>query len=117
MPKSNSLKIVPFANGNMLDWTTGKPGEQKTFGYGAYGTPIDWRPNEPFKATLTVKMLERGRSAARIWFEDPDGRRYPMFGQSLIETMQKLVFTNGTAEATWIVVKRGANYGIEIYDG
>ncbi len=124
--KKNSLKLVPFGtkhfwnNGDsydarsMLEYTWGKPGEQASEGYGQYATPIEWVPNEPFVATLTIRELERGRSAARFWFTDEEGTWYPFFGQGLVDMLSAVNLEHGTVTATWIAVKRGANYGIEL---
>lgn len=131
MKKTNSLKLVPYAphftyyydgkshnepkmTGMVLqEYTYGKPGEQKTVGRSIL---IDWRPNEPFKATLTLNRLERGRSAARFWFRDEEGTEYPMFGQGIVDMLKAGVLDHGVITGTWIAVKRGANYGIERYE-
>ena len=126
MPKKNSLKLVPFGThrrpvGDFGDadfrwtdvparheYTWGKPGEQQG---------VDWRPNEPFAATLRLDRLERGRSAARFWFIDEmSGVHYPFFGQGLTEMLSKVTLEKGVVTGTWIAVKRGANYGIELLE-
>lgn len=77
---------------------------------------IEWVSNEPFETTLKIVELERGRSAARFWFEDIySGTRYPFFGQGLVEMLSQTNMDHGVVSGTWIAVKRGANYGIEIY--
>ena len=127
MTKKNSLKLVPYADvfkwsaegrtsvRRLLEYTYGAPGEQTSTGYGDNGSRIDWRPNEPFHAILRIDRLERGRSAARFWFVDTDSAiEYPFFGQGLVEMLSKAVMQNGLVEGTWIAVKRGANYGIEM---
>ena len=97
-----------------MEYTYGSPGEQKDQGK----DPIDWRPNEPFEATLTIRELERGRSAARFWFEDEKTMtRYPFFGQTLVDMLSASEMKNGKVHGKWIVVKKGANYGIELYQG
>jgi hypothetical protein len=129
MPKANSLKLVPYADvgiwnrergyyqkvRRLLEYTYGAPGEQSETGYGEGGSKIDWRPNEPFHATLRIDRLERGRSAARFWFVDDTLEiEYPFFGQGLVEMLSKANMQGGVVEGTWIAVKRGANYGIEM---
>lgn len=148
MAKTNSLKIVPIAKRygrrdpedystradlligyELMEYTTGKPGEQSTSGNSKafdYNTrtyydtgidyDIDWRPNDPFDATLTIRRLERGRSAARFWFEDEATKTmYPFFGQTLVDMLTNADMIKGKVRGTWIVVKKGANYGIELY--
>lgn len=118
-PKANSLKLVPYAKQynsedlTLLEYTYGAPGEQKTHGR---DSAIDWRPNEPFQATLRLDRLERGRSAARFWFTGEDGTHYPFFGQGLVDMLSKVTLDHGTVTGTWIAVKRGANYGIELLE-
>jgi hypothetical protein len=131
MTKTNSLKLVPYATEwhwdfdkgeriqyrSLLEYTHGKPGEQTSVGYGEHGAPIDWLPNEPFRETLRIDHLERGRSAARFWFVGTDDTRYPFFGQGLVEMLSEVTMEHGIVTANWIAVKRGANYGIERYEG
>lgn len=138
MAKTNSLKIVPIAKRygrgdppdyskfadiligyELMEYTSGPPGEQRTDG-GWHSQGIDrsieWRPNDPFDATLTIRRLERGRSAARFWFEDEATKTmYPFFGQTLVDMLSASVMDHGKVTGTWIVVKKGANYGIELY--
>ena len=113
----------------LMEYTSGAPGEQKTSGpsqvydyasktYRQTGIDhsIEWRPNEPFVATLTIRYLERGRSAARFWFEDEStNTMYPFFGQTLVDMLAGSNMIQGRVTKTWIVVKKGANYGIEVY--
>ena len=124
MAKKNSLKEVPFQE----DWKWTAPdvnGNQERIPLGwhmtaypeTYGERIQWRPNEPFEATLELDHLERGRSAARFWFKDTkEGTLYPVFGQSLVELIHGGDMVKGVTSGTWIAVKRGANYGIERYE-
>lgn len=127
MAKANSLKLVPYADvfkwssggrasvRRLLEYTFGSPGEQTSTGYGDNGSRIDWRPNEPFHAILRIDRLERGRSAARFWFvDDLLEIEYSFFGQGLVEMLSKADMRSGVVEGTWIAVKRGANYGIEM---
>lgn len=82
--------------------------------YEGWNEGTEWRPNTPFEATLVLVGTERGRSAARfIWMDPATNTRYPMF----MSGMQALVFNHridhGEVTATWHVVKRGSNYGLE----
>jgi len=112
-----------------MEYTSGRPGEQKTSGSDQFydyankvyirtgvDYSIDWRPNDPFFAELTILHLERGRSAARFWFEDEATHTlYPFFGQTLVDMLRESDMIKGKVKGTWIVVKKGANYGIELY--
>ncbi|UDL16463.1 hypothetical protein SEA_ZOOMAN_222 [Microbacterium phage Zooman] len=110
---ASGVETVHFDGHTLMEYTVGKPGDQES----AYGRDkIDWRDNEPFEATLTIRDLERGRSAARFWFEDEDNQiRYPFFGQTLVDMLAESTMINGKVTGTWIVVKKGSNYGIELY--
>jgi hypothetical protein len=139
-PKKNSLKVVPYApyratdyvldeasdshqrvvtfdGAMLLDYTAGTPGEQQRSGWGGHsGDLIDWRPNDPFQATMRVYKLERGRSAARIWAVDEKNNvMYPFFGDTFVETLKHVDSLKGEFSGTWIVVRKGSNYGIELY--
>lgn len=119
MAKKNSLKEVPY--GTRFRWVpNGENFEGRALleYVGGWEKDIEWRPNIPFTATLKLDSLERGRSAARFWFEDLDtGTQYPFFGQGLTEMLSKVTLVNGVVTGRWIAVKRGANYGIELYEG
>lgn len=113
----------------LMEYTSGKPGEQTTSGNSRaydyenkvyYDTgidhTIDWRPNVPFQAALTLVRLERGRSATRFWFVDKStNTMYPFFGQGIVEMLSQSDMIKGEVSGTWIAVKRGANYGIELH--
>jgi hypothetical protein len=99
-----------------MEYTNGRPGEQTTDGWGTNANAIEWRENVPFRATLRIARLERGRSAARFWFVDEANKvYYPFFGQTLVDMLSNSTMVNGVVEGTWIVVKKGANYGIELF--
>lgn len=110
--ETKTEKIL-FDGYTLMEYTSGAPGDQTTMGRNAV---IDWRPNDPFTATLTIRELDRGRSAARFWFEDEVNQiRYPFFGQTLVDMLTNSVMDHGKVTGTWIVVKKGSNYGIELY--
>ena len=119
MTKRNSLKEVPFTTQRRYvpdlpreEW----PKVTYLMEYvSGYEKGVEWRTNEPFTATLTLQRLERGRSAARFWFSDEDGTEYPFFGQGLTEMLSQVTLDHGVVTGTWIAVKRGANYGIELF--
>lgn len=113
----DSRKVITVFDGEiLLDYTQGKPGEQLRDGWGANGNTIDWRPNEPFTATIRLHSLERGRSATRFWYVDETNKvMYPFFGDTVVETLKELDSFKGEITGTWIVVRKGSNYGIELY--
>ena len=109
-------EVIDFNGETLMEYTSGKPGEQTYVGGWSHSDHISWRPNEPFEATLTIRRLERGRSAARFWFEDETNKiYYPFFGQTLVDMLSVSEMKNGKVTGTWIVVKKGSNYGIELY--
>lgn len=123
MTKKNTLKEAPYVPRWAYDREANKSvqiGWQLAShpGYGYPGDGVDWRPNEPFYASLDLVDMERGRSAARfIWNHGSTQTRYPMFMAGMLDLAQNTFIHHGEAVGWWIVVKRGANYGIERYDG
>ena len=127
MAKKNSLKLVPFGTRTISIGRYGEEGFRReeraclleyTWGeVGQDSSSVTWRANEPFTATLRLDRLERGRSAARFWFVDETtNTEYPFFGQGLVEMLSRVDLTKGVVTGTWIAVKRGANYGIELLE-
>lgn len=121
MSKKNTLKEAPYAR----RWKYDRDGHKEQVGwqlssYTGYGYPgdgVDWRPNEPFYASLDLVDMERGRSAARfIWNHGATRTRYPMFMAGMLNIAQNEIIHHGEAMGWWIVVKRGQNYGIERYE-
>jgi len=119
MAKKNSLELVPY--GVRGNWNPAI-GEYENYRslleyVGGWEKGVEWRDNKPFIATLKINNLERGRSAARFWFVDQDtGTHYPFFGQGLVDMLSKVSLRHGVVTGKWIAVKRGANYGIELYE-
>ncbi|MEU7911358.1 hypothetical protein [Microbispora bryophytorum] len=74
--------------------------------------PYDWRPNEPFTATLTLMRMSRGRSAAYFYWRDADNHEFPMFMTDLCDLLTGTTIDRGTVTGRWDVVKRGKNYGL-----
>ncbi|GAA4946275.1 hypothetical protein HD597_006788 [Nonomuraea thailandensis] len=72
----------------------------------------EWRPNEPFTATLRITGWERGRSAARFFLADQDDHEFPMFLKDLCTMLNATTVSRGTVTGRWHVVKRGENYGL-----
>lgn len=76
-----------------------------------------WRDNEPFEATLTFQRFERGRSAAHAIYakaDDPTWQATMFLSdvQTLIENDAALLHLRGT----FVFVKRGQNYGIQLIE-
>lgn len=84
--------------------------------YAGWGE-VEWRDNDPFKTTLVLVGTERGRSAMRFIWRDQDDNRFPMFATDMAAlAMSALGVDHGVATGQWIVMKRGANYGIARYE-
>lgn len=121
MAKKNSLKMVPFGTKYIQDPDTKKYVERDAmleFTYGSeehVASGVTYIANDPFVARLRLVSLERGRSAARFWFENTaTGTLYPFFGQGMVNLLLNALVNNGVVEGTWKAVKRGANYGLEL---
>ncbi|MFE2994178.1 hypothetical protein ACFXG4_04090 [Nocardia sp. NPDC059246] len=79
------------------------------------GRLSEWRPNEPFEASLRIVGTVRGQSAARYIAEDIEtGCQYPMFMTEMLAIIQLATIDRGVIAGTWIGCKRGANYGIRL---
>lgn len=88
-----------------------------SFGPGEMGPRVEWRENNPFADTLVLVGMERGRSAARfIWQNEAGNVRYPMFPMDLLDIAILHGITNARVTGEWIVMKRGANFGIARYE-
>jgi len=82
-------------------------------------TEAEWRPNEPFHATLQVSHMNHGRSAKYLTLKPVaaplDPRTYPMFvtdflGAAVDQGIQK----GGIISGRWMVSQRGQNYGLRL---
>lgn len=110
MPRPVAYRAPFDQDGNLLHYVytsayTRAPGE---------ASGLDWRPVEPFTATLTIETMHSGRSAKYLEWRDPDGHRYPMFVADLLAMLREAVIDHGTLTASWLVRKRGENYGIRL---
>lgn len=79
----------------------------------------EWRPNEPFHATLQIKHMMRGRSAKYLMLGPVnaplDIRTFPMFVADLIDIARLgRIQVGGVIEGPWMVAKRGENYGLRL---
>lgn len=117
MVKKNSLKEAPFEE----SWEY-EGNEKISRGWHMTSYPsgyrtVEWRANEPFEATLKLVGQSRGRSSALFNWEDvKTGTQYPMFMSSLGNLVRNSTINFGQVSGRWIAVKRGANYGIELYE-
>lgn len=106
--RKNSLEQAPYSktDGRLLDYT----------GHGAWAAQhVEWRPNDPFEATLVLTGTERGRSSAVFVWRNVAGGTYRMFLTDMLEVAQTLgVEQGGRVTAMWKVRKRGTNYGLAL---
>ncbi len=108
MSKS-SVTHAPFdPSGNLMHWAPPRSD--------MYGERIEWRPNVPFEADLTIAGMESGRSAKYVVLEDGDGHRYSMFVTDLLDALrtQDGVRDGRFGCRRWIVAKRGQNFGVKV---
>jgi hypothetical protein len=103
--------LIPFSlTGQPIDWVSKKPPKEPGIHEG-----IEWRPNIPFAARLSLKKYSRGRSSVQFVWESDHGIRYDMSladGFALIPYLKNMMF-----EGTFAFAKRGQNYLLEpIFD-
>lgn len=117
MARKNSLKEVPFEESWRYEGDVKVSQGWHMTSYPSGYRSTDWRPNEPFEATLKLVGQSRGRSSALFEWEDvKTGTRYPMFLSSLGDLVRNSMINFGQVAGKWVAVKKGANYGIERYD-
>lgn len=83
--------------------------------YARTGDPsFDWRPAVPFNATLIIRGIVRGRSAAYFSWDDlATGHTYAMFMTDMVTLIAEGDVRHGAAIGLWVPVKRGQNFGIK----
>jgi len=80
----------------------------------------EWRENKPFARTLQYQGWTRGRSSVNVIWQDDDGKTYPMFMKDFDAILaggyinMPAIIGPSVVYGDWIVVKRGANYGIQL---
>lgn len=96
--------------GNLVVYPGCEPGPN--FDGGGY----DWKSNHVFKARLHLTGQTRGQSAARFTWETNHGIKMQMFMTDMTRLILSVdthaVEPGGWVEGEWIIVKRGANYGV-----
>jgi hypothetical protein len=73
----------------------------------------EWRPREPFPATLTLVEVRRHRAAQVFYWRDQDGRLFPMWPLDMRDMiLSGAVIEKATVTGQWVGIRRGENYGI-----
>lgn len=107
---------VPYVDGNLQDWVGVKQHEQ----FGFTGKGCEWRENTSFYAKMTYVGYSRGQSSTKFTWMDEGGNFYPMFVTDLdavlVDGLISFSQEGGPVAilGTWIVTKRGQNYGIKL---
>lgn len=117
------LICFPFVNGNLQDYSYNDltdeerrrvyDGEEVVLkSHGSWGADEIWKPNAEVELTLKYVNYSRGRSSAKIDWEDQKGHTYPMFMTDMDELF-KIGVNTLSVHGIFTFVKRGANYGIK----
>jgi hypothetical protein len=78
---------------------------------GYFKDSITWLDMKPFFATLEYKGFQQGRSSVRFIVQDiKTGVTYSLMRNSFDSFIKQT--THGLVRSEFIVVKRGANYGL-----
>mgnify|MGYP007116955438 CR=1 FL=1 len=73
------------------------------------------REKYKFKKQLTFTNISRGRSAVTFWFEDQEGKRYPMFAGDFENLFLNVHTVRGRLpELEYIHTKKGQSIGIRV---
>lgn len=72
---------------------------------------FEWRPNEPFHATLTL-CTDSPHPASHVVWKDSQGHRFPMFASDLLRLLAYSFVSQGVTVGWWTVTKRRNRYGI-----
>ncbi len=97
---------------------TGKPGETPPAPHPVYGGGIYlWKDNAPFVDTLKVTTYSRGRSAANFCATSvTSGVEYSFFMSDFLDVITTCKIDKGVIEEKkWVFIKKGANYGLQLY--
>jgi hypothetical protein len=114
---------APFDRGGLMEWVSPHVARTRGTAPDGFGVPQEWRDNEPFRAVLTLTGIERGRSAARFMWHGGTmvgptfTGTFPMF---MVDACALLLrgeaLAGGVRDGWWIIMKRGANYGVAAID-
>jgi len=124
MVKKNNLKEAPYekvitywdrAEGSSTDTPRLKHVVLASYVYPS--AEIDWRPNDPFEATLELVHSSRGRSSVVFIYRDiATDIHYPLFVSSVDSMLRHATIKAGRVTGVWQVAKRGQNYGLEMLE-
>lgn len=83
----------------------------------AYGDKIDWRDNYTFTDSMQIVDYSRGRSSILFSFKSQtDGTVYPVFVSDMMDIIQNCSIINGIiSNQDWSFIKKGGNYGMQLY--
>lgn len=102
MATKSKVLEVPWIGPDLVDYVGGWNQDK-----------IIWLPNEPFMAMLKLEGYTRGRSAAQFkWKHVITGGTMNMFMTDMTDLLQNNTLHCGAILTTWIIKKRGSNYGI-----
>lgn len=118
--RKNSLKIAPYTKKYQYDGNTkidlgwvleekvyGKPGEELK----VYSGPIDWRPNEPFRAQLTIVTTYD----SKFYLEDETTHTfYTITNSDMCSAIMEVDVINGKISGEWQVVKKNIAYSLAL---
>lgn len=108
--KINTEEVAWDSAGDLVVYPGCEPGPDLR------GGGYDWRPNTSFDARLHITGVERGHSAARFKLETNHGIKLVMFMADMLRLVQSArthpIKPDGWVEGEWVIVKRGANYGV-----
>lgn len=111
------VRRAPYRKGSLMDWTSYEINSVSTADPPGWGAPDEWRDNVPVAMSLKLTGMERGRSAARfVWVNGRD-EKFPMFMTDIADLVIShghRIGVGGLVRGSWIVKKRGANYGIAL---
>lgn len=97
---TNKGKYPVDSSGDMIDYPDAH-----------YNKPENWFEIKPFTAALEYKGFQQGRSSVRFIVQDCQiGVTYTLMRNSFDTFIKKA--SSGVLRAEYIVVKRGANYGL-----
>ncbi|MEU4155226.1 hypothetical protein [Actinoplanes sp. NPDC026670] len=112
--RKTSVTEVPYdERGNLLFYVERDGGYSYLEG-DPYRVAYTMRPNVTFDATLTIDSMRTGQSAKYLIWRDTDGHHYPMFITDLTAMLPLVDVRRGVVSGTWIVRKKGQNYGIAL---